>query len=203
MDISKPLRLPIKDVYKIGGIGTVSVGRVEMGVIKTGMSITFGPIRLTSNVMSLKVDLEPATEGIAGQTVGFIVNNDDLKPGYVASNIEDDPTKEIVSFTSQVFILNHPSEIRNGYTPIVHCHTAKVAVEFAHILCKIDRESGLVLEDEPRCLKKGDAAMIKMIPKKPMVVESFSEYPSFGRFMARDMVSLRVLRRRNEVPASK
>ena len=33
----KPLRLPLQDVYKIGGIGTVPVGRVETGVIKPGM----------------------------------------------------------------------------------------------------------------------------------------------------------------------
>ena len=30
----QPLRLPLQDVYKIGGIGTVPVGRVETGTIK-------------------------------------------------------------------------------------------------------------------------------------------------------------------------
>merc|ERR1712112_200080 len=39
----KPLRLPLQDVYKIGGIGTVPVGRVETGVIKPGMVVTFAP----------------------------------------------------------------------------------------------------------------------------------------------------------------
>merc|ERR1712093_243982 len=38
-----PLRLPLQDVYKIGGIGTVPVGRVETGVIKAGMVVTFAP----------------------------------------------------------------------------------------------------------------------------------------------------------------
>ena len=33
----KALRLPLQDVYKIGGIGTVPVGRVETGIIKPGM----------------------------------------------------------------------------------------------------------------------------------------------------------------------
>merc|ERR1719276_79166 len=39
----KPLRLPLQDVYKIGGIGTVPVGRVETGVVKPGIHAMFAP----------------------------------------------------------------------------------------------------------------------------------------------------------------
>jgi elongation factor 1-alpha len=39
----KPLRLPLQDVYKIGGIGTVPVGRVETGILKPGMKVYFAP----------------------------------------------------------------------------------------------------------------------------------------------------------------
>merc|ERR1712151_896179 len=39
----KPLRLPLQDVYKIGGIGTVPVGRVETGVVKPGIQAAFAP----------------------------------------------------------------------------------------------------------------------------------------------------------------
>ncbi|XWS28431.1 hypothetical protein CRYUN_Cryun25bG0068300 [Craigia yunnanensis] len=41
----KPLRLPLQDVYKIGGIGTVPVGRVETGVLKPGMTVAVGVIK--------------------------------------------------------------------------------------------------------------------------------------------------------------
>jgi elongation factor 1-alpha len=33
----KPLRLPLQDVYKIGGIGTVPVGMIETGILKPGI----------------------------------------------------------------------------------------------------------------------------------------------------------------------
>lgn len=87
----------------------------------------------------------------------------------------------------QVIILNHPGEIKAGYAPVLDCHTAHIACKFAEIREKCDRRSGKKLEDNPKTVKSGDAAMVDLIPSKPMCVEAFSAYPPLGRFAVRDM----------------
>lgn len=80
----------------------------------------------------------------------------------------------------QVIILNHPGQISAGYSPVIDCHTAHIACRFAELKEKIDRRSGKKLEDDPKTLKSGDAAIVDMVPGKPMCVESFSKYPPLG-----------------------
>merc|ERR1711937_720092 len=186
----KPLRLPLQDVYKIGGIGTVPVGRVETGVIKPGMVVTFAPSRLSTEVKSVEMHHESLPQAEPGDNVGFNVKNvsvKDIKRGNVASGSKNDPAKGAVNFTAQVIVLNHPGEIGNGYSPVLDCHTAHIACKFEELQEKIDRRSGKELEDFPKKVKSGDAAIVKMTPSKPMCVEAFSAYPPLGRFAVRDM----------------
>merc|ERR1712018_746718 len=186
----KPLRLPLQDVYKIGGIGTVPVGRVETGLIKPGMVVTFAPVMVTTEVKSVEMHHESLPEAGPGDNVGFNVKNvsvKDIRRGNVASDSKNDPAKEAKSFKAQVIVLNHPGEIRKGYTPVLDCHTAHIACKFETLIEKIDRRSGKKLEDNPPKIKSGDAAIVNMIPSKPMCVEPFSSYAPLGRFAVRDM----------------
>merc|ERR1719308_29848 len=186
----KPLRLPLQDVYKIGGIGTVPVGRVETGVIKPGMVVTFAPSQLSTEVKSVEMHHESLPQAEPGDNVGFNVKNvsvKDIKRGNVASDSKNDPAKGAVNFTAQVIVLNHPGEIGNGYSPVLDCHTAHIACKFEELQEKIDRRSGKKLEDFPKKVKSGDAAIVRMKPSKPMCVESFQQYPPLGRFAVRDM----------------
>jgi len=186
----KPLRLPLQDVYKIGGIGTVPVGRVETGRIKPGMLVTFAPCNLTTEVKSVEMHHQSLPEADPGDNVGFNVKNvsiKDIKRGYVCSDSKNTPAQATDKFYAQVIILNHPGTISNGYSPVLDCHTAHIACKFQEIREKCDRRSGKKLEEFPKAVKSGDACMVDLVPSKPMCVEAFSDFPPLGRFAVRDM----------------
>merc|ERR1739838_398901 len=162
-----PLRIPLQDVYKIGGIGTVPVGRVETGIIKPGMLVTFAPAMITTEVKSVEMHHESLTEAVPGDNVGFNVKNvsvKDIRRGMVAGNSKDNPPAETDNFTAQVIVMNHPGQIANGYQPVLDCHTAHIACKFQEIMEKIDRRTGKKMEDLPKFIKSGDAGIVIMKP---------------------------------------
>jgi elongation factor 1-alpha len=186
----KPLRLPLQDVYKIGGIGTVPVGRVETGVLKPGMTVVFAPSAHSSEVKSIEMHHEALEEATPGDNVGFNVKGlsiKDIKRGMVAGDTKNDPPMKCAAFNAQVIVLDHPNKIMAGYTPVVDCHTSHIACKFNKLLHTIDKRTGQAKEQDPKAIKTGDAAIVEMVPSKAMCVEAFSEYPPLGRFAVRDM----------------
>eukprot|EP00932_Pfiesteria_piscicida_P008740 SRR837773.19270.p1 GENE.SRR837773.19270~~SRR837773.19270.p1 ORF type:complete len:439 (+),score=181.26 SRR837773.19270:38-1354(+) len=185
----KPLRLPLQDVYKIGGIGTVPVGRIETGTLKPNMSAQFGPVGKTTDVKSVEMHHEQVPAAYPGDNVGFNVKNlsvKDLRRGFVASDAKNDPARNTASFDAQVMIMNHKN-ISPGYSPVIDCHTAHVACKWATIHNKIDRRTNKETEKMPKVVKTGDGCLVTLEPQRPLVVESFKEYPPLGRFAVRDM----------------
>jgi len=186
----KPLRLPLQDVYKIGGIGTVPVGRVETGVLKPGMTVVFAPTTLSSEVKSIEMHHEALEEATPGDNVGFNVKGlsiKDIKRGMVAGDTKNDAPMKCGSFNAQVIVLDHPNKIMAGYTPVVDCHTSHIACKFNKLISLIDKRTGQVKEVDPKAIKTGDASIVEMIPTKAMCVEPFADYPPLGRFAVRDM----------------
>jgi elongation factor 1-alpha len=185
----KPLRVPVQDVYTITGIGTVPVGRVETGILKPDMKIIFMPSNKVAEVKSIEMHHEQLTQAIPGDNVGFNVRGiakNDIRRGDVAGPVDNPPTVA-KTFTCQIVVLNHPTAIPVGYTPVFHCHTAQVACTFIELIKTLDPKTGTTKEDHPTFLKTGDVAIVKVEPTKPMVVEKAKDFPQLGRFAIRDM----------------
>jgi elongation factor 1-alpha len=194
----KPLRIPIQDVYSIKGVGTVPVGRVETGVLRVGDVVIFEPAStifhkpIQGEVKSIEMHHEPLQEAYPGDNIGFNVRGvgkNDIKRGDVAGHTDKPPTvvRPKDTFKAQIIVLNHPTAITIGYTPVLHAHTTQVAVKFEQLLAKLDPRTGNVVEENPQFIKTGDSAIVILRPTKAMVIEPVKEIPQMGRFAIRDM----------------
>ena len=189
---SLPLRLPIQDVYNITGIGVVPVGRVETGVMKIGDKVIVVPARegkgIHGEVKSIEMHHEQMQQAEPGDNIGFNVrgiNKKDIARGDVLGHADKAPTVA-VEFTAQLVVLNHPSVITVGYTPVFHVHTAQVACQITEIVKKLDTRTGQTLQEKPDFIKNGDAAIVKVKPVQPLVIEKQNEIPQLARFAVRD-----------------
>lgn len=154
------------------------------------MVVVFAPANITTEVKSVEMHHEALQEAVPGDNVGFNVKNvsvKELRRGFVAGDTKSNPPRGAADFTAQVIVLNHPGQIANGYTPVLDCHTAHIACKFAEIKEKCDRRTGKTTEENPKSIKSGDAAIVNLVPSKPLCVESFSDFPPLGRFAVRDM----------------
>jgi len=190
--VNLPLRLPIQDVYNITGIGVVPVGRVETGVLKVGDKIIAVPGRegkgVTGEVKSIEMHHEQMKEAVPGDNIGFNVRGfgkNDIARGDVIGPSSKPPTVA-TEFTAQIVVLNHPTVMTVGYTPVFHVHTAQVACQIVAIEKKLNPATGETLAENPDFIKNGDAAIVKIKPVTPLVIERQKEIPHMARFAVRD-----------------
>jgi len=187
--VDLPLRIPVQDVYTITGSGTVPVGRVETGKMNKGDKIIFNPSGAVGEVKSMEMHHEEVIEAVPGDNIGWNVrgiSKSDIRRGDVCGPVDQPPTIAD-EFTAQVIVLQHPSAITVGYTPVFHCHTAQVACTIMEIKKKLDPATGGVKEENPDFIKSGDAAIVQIKPTRPLVIEKYKELPQLGRFAIRDM----------------
>ena len=183
----RPLRLPIQDVYKISGIGTVPVGKIETGILHAGKTVIFNPSQKSAEVKSIEMHHTNVDKAEPGDNVGFNVRGlaaTDIRRGDVAGYTDTPPAfvRHDETFIGQIQLMEIPKAIGTGYTPVFHCHTSQVAVRFVELL-----ENSRTKEANPPFLKTGDAALVRFAPTKPMAIEEMSNFPELSRFAIRDM----------------
>jgi len=185
----KPLRIPVQEVYTIRGVGTTPVGKVETGILKPGDDIIFMPSGEKGKVNSIETHYTKIDSAGPGDNIGFNVKGiekDKLKRGNVASHLKT-PCRVAKAFKGRIFIIHHPTAIGEGYTPVLHLHTAQVAVKFDKLLAKLDPRTGQTIEENPAYLRTGEAAIVRFVPLQPTAMENFKDFPQLGRFALRDM----------------
>ncbi|MGC8923769.1 MAG: translation elongation factor EF-1 subunit alpha [Candidatus Micrarchaeia archaeon] len=186
--IDKPLRMPIQDVFSITGHGTVPVGRVEAGILKPNQKVVVMPAGVTGEIKRIEMHHQELPQAQPGDNVGVNlkgVEKKDLKRGDVIGD-PNNPPKVAEEFTAQIVVLQHPTAISVGYTPVLHIHTAQFAGQFIELVEKKDPKTGQSA-GKPDFLKTGDVAVVKIKPLKPVVVEKYQDFPALGRFAIRDM----------------
>ena len=187
--INKPLRLPIQDVYKISGIGTVPVGKIETGTLNVGKTVVFNPSQKSAEVKSIEMHHTMVPKAEPGDNVGFNVRGlaqVDIRRGDVAGYADSEPmfVRHDETFVGQIQLMDIPKAVSVGYTPVFHAHTAQVAVRFLELLEKTNKSGK---EANPSFLKTGDACLIRFQPNKPMAIEQMDTFPELSRFAIRDM----------------
>jgi len=187
-----PLRMPIQDVFEITGIGTVPVGKIETGIMKIGQKVIILPGRsgngIPGEIRSMEAHHEQLTEAEAGDNIGVNirgVGKKDMARGDVICDAAK-PAKIVEEFIAQVAVINHPTVIAKGYTPVFHVHTAQVPCQFIELISKLDPRTGQVAQENPDFLKNGDVAIVKLRPVGNLVLETAEENPHMARFAIRD-----------------
>ncbi len=187
-----PMRMPCQDVYDITGIGTVPVGKIETGIMKVGQKVKVLPGRtgkgIEGEIKTIEMHHEQLQEAQAGDNVGINirgVGKKDIARGDVICDAAQ-PIKVVDEFIAQIVVINHPTVLAKGYTPVFHVHTAQVPCQFVELIAKINPATGEVIQENPDFLKNGDAAKVRIKPMGNLCLETQKENPYMSRFAIRD-----------------
>jgi elongation factor 1-alpha len=201
----KPLRLCVETATTTAD-GTLANGtlirirgKVETGVLRVGSNVqcTSSATSLqTAKVVSIQLGNRISVrEAEAGYHVSFTVADDvvtnHIRSGDVVSDPDNHPAAQVTSFEGQIIIMDNQQPdafiIRNGYTAVLGCHTARVTCVFARLKQTIDKKTGHVIQEEPESVCSGDACRVVLQPLEPLCVDAFADFPSLGRFIVRDL----------------
>ena len=187
--LNKPLRMSVQSILNITGVGSVVTGKIETGVMKPNDKVIIEPAGVAGEIKSIEMHHKQLSQAIPGDNIGVSirgVEKKNVKKGDMIGKPDSPPTvaKE---FTGQIIVLQHPTVMTKGYTPVFHLHTAHVAGKIVEIIKKIDPKTGAEVTTDKDLLRTGDAAIIKVQPLQPVVVEKQSEFPELAKFAIRDM----------------
>jgi elongation factor 1-alpha len=206
--IDKPFRLPVSNVLKIKGVGSVITGRIEQGKLTKGDAIAFAPSGINGcKAFSIEMHHRTHEYAVHGDNVGINVKGltKDFMPKtgdimYVTN--QPDPMKCVESFTVVAFCQDHPGQLRctdkhgkGGWCPSVHIRTSKAPCQMTKINWKLGKATGGVKVENPLFIEAGDQCEAVFTPRKPFCVDTFDNCKGLGRVAMMDSNSLVMLGR--------
>jgi len=184
------LRVPILDRYQERG--TVAMGKVESGVLKTGQKILLMPTRATAVINQVYINEAPVRTAKPGENVLIRVSCsvDDIQKGFVMCGLkEPEPPRAVHAFAAQIALvdtLEHRPLLTAGYKCILHIHTVAVECTVAKLLRPIDPKTGKPVKKHITFIKQGQAAICRIEVEQSITVETFEHLPQLGRLTLRD-----------------
>jgi elongation factor 1-alpha len=189
-DSAKKMRMPVSGVYKIKGVGDVITGRVEQGEVKPDDKVVFLPTHTpskecTGKVFSVEMHNKPQPFAGCGDNVGCNVkglSKENMpRVGDIMIHVGDASLHAVESFCAAVQVLDHPGELKVGYTPIGFVRTGRSAIRMSQIIWKMGKSTGGQKAESPVSVKANDMAFIEFTPVGPFVCDTFKNSEGLGR----------------------
>jgi len=184
------MRVPISGIYKIKGAGDVLTGRVEQGTVKPGEEVIFLPTHTAAlacegKVFSVEMHHKSVPQATAGDNVGLNIKGlkkeNMPRTGDIMILKSDKTLNKTKNFTAQVQIMEHPGELKVGYSPIAFVRTARSSVRMSKINWKVGKETGGQKAADPPFVKANEMAELVFEPQQPFVVDLFKNCEGLGR----------------------
>lgn len=190
-NLTAPLRAPVSNCLNIKGVGDVLTMRIEQGQVTKGDEVIFLPTHTASNpctgkVFSIEMHHKEHNNAGPGDNVGInmkgLAKGNMPKSGDIMIKKADTSLNTCKVFTSQAMVLDHPGQIKVGYTPIGYCRTSRCSLRLSKILWKAGKKStgGQKVED-PEFIEQGDMCEVEWTPTRPFVVEGFQQCEGLSR----------------------
>jgi elongation factor 1-alpha len=189
-DNTKAMRTPVSGVYKIKGVGDVITGRVEQGEVKPNEMVKFLPTHTTSTACTGKiftVEMHHKSQPSAGcgDNVGLNVKalpkENPPRVGDVMVHEKETALCTVQDFSAAVQILDHPGQLKVGYTPIAFVRTGRSAIKMEKIVWKMGKSTGGQKVEDPAFVKANEMAFITFVPAQPFVCDKFKSCEGLGR----------------------
>lgn len=185
--INAPFMLPI--AAKMKDMGCVVEGKVESGHVKKNSSLLMMPNRTNVEVSNIFNETEQEVDtAVCGEQIRMKikgVEEEDVAPGYVLTSPKN-PVRTVTKFEAQIAIVELKSILSNGFSCVMHLHTAVEEVTFLELKHKLEKGTNRKSKKAPPFAKKGMKIIAVLETPEPVCAETYNDYQQLGRFTLRD-----------------